>query len=60
MNITIAIKKAGSVSALARILGVSRQAVQQFRSVGLPAARVDTLREARPEWFSSKSMDRPK
>lgn len=51
MDANTAIKKAGSVCALARILGVTRQAVQQYRRSGLPDARVDQLRLARPEWF---------
>lgn len=55
MNIQIAIAKAGSISALARILGVSRQAVQQMQVNGLTQARVDQLRELRPEWFAGPS-----
>jgi len=51
MDIFKAIDKAGSVSALARILGVSRQAVQQYRQAGFPAARLKQLRQLRPEWF---------
>lgn len=43
MNIETAIKRAGSVSALARILGVTRQAVQQYRVSGLPAPRLEQL-----------------
>jgi predicted transcriptional regulator len=53
MNAQQAIEKAGSVMALARILGVKRQAVQQYRTRGLPDARVQQLREKRPEWFST-------
>jgi predicted transcriptional regulator len=51
MNIQTAIKRAGSVMALARMLGVTRQAVQQYRNTGLPTTRVDQLRKVRPEWF---------
>ncbi len=51
MDIETAIKRAGSISALARILGVTRQAVQQFRTTGIPSGRVADLREKRPEWF---------
>lgn len=54
MDINRALLRAGSVSALARILGVSRQAVQQFKNCGLPARRVDQLRRLRPEWFLEK------
>lgn len=53
MNIHTAIRRAGSVSALARILGCTRQAVQQFRTSGLPAARVEQLEKLRPEWFAA-------
>lgn len=45
-----AIKLAGSQSALARILGVKRQAVPQWVP-NLPPLRVYQLRELRPEWF---------
>ncbi len=54
MDIKTAIERAGSVSALARVLGVSRQAVQQYRESGLPTAREYQLYEARPEWFITK------
>lgn len=55
-----AIDKAGSVSALARILGVSRQAVQQWRWRGLPDDRKQCLRELRPEWFIQQPVMRRK
>lgn len=37
---------------LAFILGVKRQAVQQYRNRGcLPESRLEQLRTLRPEWF---------
>lgn len=54
MDIHSAIARAGSVMALARILGVRRQAVQQYRKNGLPADRLEQLRGLRPEWFSKQ------
>lgn len=51
MDKSFAIAKAGSISALARILGVSRQAVQQWGSE-LPELQRYRLREARPKWFA--------
>jgi len=44
-----AIKRAGSASALAKILGVSRSAVSQW--VYIPEARLWQLKAMRPEWF---------
>jgi len=50
-----AITKAGGISALAKLLGVKRQAVQQFRGPnGIPPARLLQLMQLRPEWFKSK------
>jgi predicted transcriptional regulator len=51
MNANEAIQKAGSVSGLARILGVTRQAVQQYRKTGIPGRRELELMALRPEWF---------
>jgi transposase-like protein len=51
MHIEKAIKHAGSVSALARIVGCSRQVVQHWRKSGIPSARLETIRALRPEWF---------
>jgi DNA-binding transcriptional regulator YdaS (Cro superfamily) len=53
MNISTAIRRAGNVSALARLLGVKRQAVQQYRISGLPDARREQLRALRPDWFKA-------
>jgi DNA-binding transcriptional regulator YdaS (Cro superfamily) len=44
-----AIKLAGSASALAAILGVSRSAVSQW--IHIPKARLWQLKAMRPEWF---------
>lgn len=55
MDIEKAIREAGSVSALSRILKVTRTAVQLWQKSGkLPAARVEALRSLRPEWFLKK------
>jgi DNA-binding transcriptional regulator YdaS (Cro superfamily) len=45
-----AIEKAGSQSKLARLLGVTRGAVFQWRA--LPQGRMYQLMVIRPEWFS--------
>jgi DNA-binding transcriptional regulator YdaS (Cro superfamily) len=45
-----AIKRAGSQSALARLLGVTRGAVWQWKV--LPSGRVYQLMVLRPEWFN--------
>jgi DNA-binding transcriptional regulator YdaS (Cro superfamily) len=45
-----AIKRAGSQSALARLLGVTRGAVWQWKA--LPDGRVYQLMVLRPEWFN--------
>jgi hypothetical protein len=45
-----AIEKAGSQSKLARLLGVTRGAVFQWKA--LPQGRMYQLMVIRPEWFS--------
>lgn len=45
-----AIKKAGSAANLARMLGVTRQAVNRYGKY-LPEGRVWQLRVTHPEWF---------
>jgi DNA-binding transcriptional regulator YdaS (Cro superfamily) len=52
MNKERAIFLAGSASKLARLLGVSRQAVNNW--VELPKGRVWQLRVLRPDWFDEK------
>lgn len=56
MNIETAIDKAGSINALSRILGVTRQAVQSYRTHGLPLPRLNQLKNLRPEWFTPKGV----
>lgn len=59
MDITTAIEKAGSITALARTLGVTRQAVQQFRKTGvLPPGRVLQLMREHPGWFKKPRVKR--
>lgn len=45
-----AITKAGSITALARILGISRVAVHKWGETP-PPARMWQLMQIRPEWF---------
>ncbi len=47
-----ATKLAGSQSELARILGISRAAVSQWRE--MPQGRVWQLKVVRPQWFSTE------
>jgi DNA-binding transcriptional regulator YdaS (Cro superfamily) len=49
MDKKTAIKLAGSATALAKLLGITRAAVSQWRV--LPQARVWQLRVLKPEWF---------
>lgn len=56
-----AVEKAGGGAALARAIGVTRFAVQQWKDVGIPAARVPAvsrvtgipLHELRPDLFDA-------
>jgi DNA-binding transcriptional regulator YdaS (Cro superfamily) len=50
MKTQTAITLAGSRAKLARLLGVSRPAVTQYKEV-LPPKRIARLREVHPEWF---------
>jgi len=45
-----AIQKAGSAMALAKLLGITRQAISQWGDA-LPQARVWQLKALKPEWF---------
>ncbi len=45
------IKKAGGVTALAKLLHISPPAVYQWKAV--PQLRLLQLKEMRPEWFAS-------
>ena len=51
MELREIIKKAGSQSELARLLGVSRGAVWLWTRDGLPQSRVWQLKVLKPEWF---------
>ena len=53
MNKRTAIKKAGSAYRLAKMLGISRQAVSKWPSV-LPPLRVYQLQDKYPELFGVK------
>ena len=50
MRKTLAIKKAGSIRALAELLGVTTQAVHKW-PLDLPPLRVFQLKEKKPGWF---------
>lgn len=49
-----AIDKAQGITALAKVLGVKRQAVQQYRKNGIPPERILQLMRDRPEWFKDQ------
>jgi DNA-binding transcriptional regulator YdaS (Cro superfamily) len=49
MDKQTAITLAGSQSKLARILGIERSAVHQWKKI--PLLRIYQLKELRPEWF---------
>jgi len=51
MELKEIIKKAGSQSELARLLGVSRGAVWLWTRDGLPKSRVWQLQLLKPKWF---------
>ena len=53
MKTQTAIKRAGSISELARILGIKRQAVQQWGE-SVPELRRYKLMEKRPDWFKAR------
>ena len=50
METKVAIEKAGSAMALAKLLGVTRQAISQWGEK-IPVARMWQLRALRPDWF---------
>jgi DNA-binding transcriptional regulator YdaS (Cro superfamily) len=49
MDKQTAITLAGSQSGLAKILGITRAAVNHWKTI--PALRIYQLKELRPEWF---------
>jgi len=48
------VQLAGSQAKLARILGISRTAVNYWKQK-IPPLRMYQLKELRPEWFKAKS-----
>jgi len=48
-----AIKKAGTAMALAKLLGITRQAISQWGDE-IPQARLWQLKALRPGWFKNK------
>ena len=48
-----AIKRAGTITELARILGVKTQAISQWKA-DVPKMRVYQLQVLRPEWFTGR------
>ena len=54
-----AVKLAGSQSNLARIFGITPQAVIQWPEGPLPDARLYELRGRRPEWFTGPTCPPP-
>ena len=49
MNVKQAITLAGSQSELARILGITRAAVNHWKTI--PLLRLYQLKELKPDWF---------
>jgi hypothetical protein len=49
MDKSDAVKRAGSITALAAILGLTRQAVSKWKEI--PQLQLYRLRELRPRWF---------
>jgi len=45
-------RKAGGVTALAKLLGITRPAIYQWKTV--PQARMWQLKTLRPEWFEEQ------
>ena len=60
MNLTDAINLAGSKSALARLLGVSHQAVCKWNKDGrMPPLQVYRLKDIKPRWFRKPAASKP-
>jgi hypothetical protein len=47
----------GNASVLARILGLTPQAIYQWRGERIPPLQAYRLRELRPEWFLPKKSN---
>jgi DNA-binding transcriptional regulator YdaS (Cro superfamily) len=52
MSKEFAIYKAGSIGALAKLLGISRAAISQWGAT-IPQARAWQLKALHPEWFDT-------
>lgn len=50
MKKSVAIEKAGSQEALAKLLGITQQSVNKWKE-DIPDLREYQLREKKPEWF---------
>jgi transposase-like protein len=59
MTASQAIRHAGSMRALGRILGVSHQSVRKWTWRGIPKRQLTRLQEMRPEWFKRGRNARP-
>lgn len=57
MLISDAIRYAGSQAALGKLLGVTRQAVCQWRGPELPELYQYRLRKLKPRWFSRAAKE---
>jgi transcriptional repressor of cell division inhibition gene dicB len=53
MDTQQAIEKAGSAMALAKLLGITRQAISQWGDT-VPQARLWQLKALKPSWFRTK------
>lgn len=54
MDKSYAIQKAGTAMALAKILGITRQAISQWGNK-VPEARVWQLKALKPDWFTTEN-----
>jgi DNA-binding transcriptional regulator YdaS (Cro superfamily) len=50
MSVQEAVKLAGSIKALADLLGITRPAIYQWKT-GIPQMRMYQLKVLKPEWF---------
>jgi transposase-like protein len=55
MTASQAIRHAGSMRALGRIVGVSHQAIAKWVWRGIPQHQLERLQEMRPEWFRRRN-----
>lgn len=60
MNKADAIIKAGSIANLSRILGITTNAISNWKEGPIPNAREWQLKLLRPEWFdAAQAKDKP-